>query len=201
MLMACDQAITFLYLNFEKITKNKFWFSKVSSTKACWFFVAFYDTNWEKNIYLLSPYLLWHTLLRKGVQRPHLSPKTTRLRKSPRRFKQAEKQWQSCVRQRLCISLYLLGELIEYIPKLLLIFLSFKIMQQFFYSPPSSGISFLCQDFWHGDVTPHLAQPCNLALRLALYSGLMQLLFFDNFKMKTYPVLLSWNILQTGLVL
>ena len=32
---------------------------------------------------------------------------------------------------------------------------------------------FLCQNRWHGDVPPHLAQPCYVALGWALDSGLL----------------------------
>ena len=41
---------------------------------------------------------------------------------------------------------------------------------------------FLCQDCWHGDVCPHLAQPCYVALGWALDSGA----YFSSKSMKNF---------------
>ena len=51
---------------------------------------------------------------------------------------------------------------------------------------------FLCQDHWHGNVSPHLAQPCYVALRWTLDSGLMLfLMVFFVYRIMLFCVCLS----------
>ena len=57
---------------------------------------------------------------------------------------------------------------------------------------------FLCLDRWHGDVSPHLAQPCYVApgraLDLGLYPDLSRVLVCYLLRIPTIPVNSTYNI-------
>ena len=63
---------------------------------------------------------------------------------------------------------------------------SLPLIPKFFFYLPTSGISSCVRTVWHGDVPPHLAQPCYVALGRALDLGLIR-------GLHTIPMLGSWS--------